>query len=73
MHTQRYDTLPASPHEEIPLEISSERKEDLASNQAMVPVEISIVGPRLVYSPLLCMCTGMHVQYECTLIIARLV
>ena len=44
MHTQRYDTLPASPQEEILLETSSERKDDLASNQAMVPVEISIVG-----------------------------
>ena len=59
MHTQRYDTLPASPQEEILLETSSERKEDLASNQATVPVEISIVGQDHI------MCTGM--QCECTL------
>ena len=64
MHTQRYDTLPASPQEEILLETSSERKEDLTSNQAMVPVEISIVGQNQ-YSIAL-MCTGM--QYGCPLV-----
>ena len=58
MHTQRYDTLPASPQEEILLETSSERKEDLASNQATVPVEISIVGQDQ-YIIALCVHAGM--------------